>query len=75
MALNNHVEKFTLDMAPGGIAPVLNVSQGDIGRTFTADMYWAGTSYDVSGLTVRLRGRKRDKRHHKNSCRSPCLLL
>lgn len=60
MALNNHVEKFTLDMAPGGIAPVLNVSQGDIGRTFTADMYWAGTSYDVSGLTVRLRGRKRD---------------
>lgn len=60
MALNNHVENFTLDMAPGGIAPVLNVSQGDTGRTFTADMYWAGTSYDVSGLTVRLRGRKRD---------------
>lgn len=60
MALNNHVENFTLDMAPGGIAPVLNVSQGDTGRAYTADMYWGGASYDVSGLTVRLRGRKRD---------------
>lgn len=60
MALNNHVEKFTLDMAPGGIAPVLNVSQGDIGRKFTADIFWGGSSYDVSGLTAKVRGRKRD---------------
>lgn len=62
MALNKTLT-FDLELKPGGIPPIIHASQGDIGRTFKANIYWDGsaaTAY-LTNATVVLRGRKPDK--------------
>ena len=53
------ITTFKLDMTPGKIPAVVNVSQGDIGRTFVVDTYWNGKRWDAYG-TPTLRGKKPD---------------
>lgn len=60
MALTN-ITTFDLEAAPGGSAPVINASQGDIGRQFQANLYWNGETWTPgSGVTCKLRGHKPD---------------
>ena len=60
MALTN-ITTFYLEAAPGGSAPVINASQGDIGRQFQANLYWNGETWTPgSGVTCKLRGHKPD---------------
>ena len=62
MALNKTLT-FDLELKPGGIPPIIHASQGDVGRTFSANIYWDGsaaTAY-LASATVVLRGKKPDK--------------
>lgn len=59
MAINTH-QKFQLDIIPGGAAPVIHCSQGDVGRDFTATIYNSGYSLP-SDVDVVIRGKKPDK--------------
>ena len=40
--------------------PVVNASQGDIGRPFKAYLYWNGSPWTATGYTANLRGKKPD---------------
>ena len=53
-------KEFKLDLAPGQLRPVVNASQGDIGRPFKADLYWNGSPWTATGYTANLRGKKPD---------------
>ena len=53
-------KEFKLDLAPGQLRPVVNASQGDIGRPFKADLYWNGSPWTATGYTAKLRGKKPD---------------
>ena len=53
-------KEFKLDLAPGQLRPVVNASQGDIGRPFKADLYWNGSPWAATGYTAKLRGKKPD---------------
>lgn len=54
-------KEFRLDLAPGKLRPVVNASQGDIGRPFKADLYWNGSPWTATGYTANIRGRKPDE--------------
>ena len=53
-------KEFKLDLAPGQLRPVVNASQGDIGRPFKADLYWNGSPWTATGTTAEIRGKKPD---------------
>ena len=53
-------KEFKLDLAPGRLRPVVNASQGDIGRPFEADLYWNGSPWTATGTTAEIRGKKPD---------------
>ena len=53
-------KEFKLDLAPGQLRPVVNASQGDMGRPFKADLYWNGSPWTATGYTAKLRGKKPD---------------
>ena len=53
-------KEFKLDLAPGQLRPVVNASQGDIGRPFKADLYWNGSPWTATGYTAKIRGKKAD---------------
>ena len=59
MALVTH--KFKLDLTPGASRPVIYASAGDVGRPFTASLYWNGEAWSASGTTPVIRGKKPDK--------------
>ena len=63
MAITNKVFEFVLELTPGGIPPIIHASQGDVGRTFKANVVWNGSAASayISGTTVKLRGKKPDK--------------
>lgn len=54
-------KEFKLDLAPGKLRPVVNASQGDIGRPFMARCYWDGSPWTATGYTANIRGRKPDE--------------
>ena len=54
-------KEFKLDLAPGQLRPVVNASQGDIGRPFMARCYWNGATWTATGNTANIRGRKPDE--------------
>ena len=53
-------KEFKLDLAPGQLRPVVNASQGDMGRPFKADLYWNGSPWTATGYTAKIRGKKPD---------------
>lgn len=59
MAIGNST-RFTLDMVPGGMPPVIHVSAGDVGRKFSADLTYNGAPYDIQGNSITIRGTKPD---------------
>lgn len=58
MALVTH--KFKLDLTPGASRPVIYASAGDIGRPFTASLYWNGEAWAPGTATPVIRGKKPD---------------
>lgn len=52
---------FKLDLTPGASRPVIYASAGDVGRPFTASLYWNGEAWSASGTTPVIRGKKPDK--------------
>ena len=52
---------FKLDLTPGAARPVIYASAGDVGRPFTASLYWNGEAWSASGTTPVIRGKKPDK--------------
>ena len=58
--MNNNDFIFDLDLVPKGTRPVVYAKQGDIGRKYTARLFWNGASWTATGTTARIRGRKSD---------------
>ena len=57
MAINS--QNTTLDVTPGGIIPVVNVSQHDVGRVLTFTLYDGHNAASIpSGTTVKIDGTK-----------------
>lgn len=54
------MQKVNLNLIPGGVRPVINVSQYDEGRQFQLAIYDGSASYDLTGKTVVISGTKRD---------------
>lgn len=52
---------FDLELQPGGAPPVIYASAGDVGRPFTASLYWNGEAWTATGTTAKIRGKKPDK--------------
>lgn len=52
---------FKLDLTPGASRPVIYASAGDIGRPFTASLYWNGEAWTPGTATPVIRGKKPDK--------------
>lgn len=51
---------FNLNLVPGGVMHVINVSQYDIGRQFAFKLYDGESIYYAEGKTVEIRGAKPD---------------
>ena len=51
---------FKLDLTPGVSRPVIYASAGDIGRPFTASLYWNGEAWAPGTATPVIRGKKPD---------------
>ena len=49
-----------LNLIPGSVLPVVNVSQYDKGRHFALQIYEGATAYDLTGKDVQIRGTKPD---------------
>ena len=54
------MQKVNLNLIPGGVRPVINVSQYDEGRQFQLAIYNGSASYDLTGKTVVIEVGKRD---------------
>lgn len=54
------MQKVNLNLIPGGVRPVVNVSQYDEGRQFQLAIYEGNTSYDLTGKTVTIQVGKLD---------------
>lgn len=54
-------QTFKLDITPGASRPVIYASAGDIGRPFTASLYWNGEAWTPGTATPVIRGKKPDK--------------
>lgn len=55
-------QSVKLNLIPGSVLPVVNVSQYDKGRTFVLHVYDGPTEYSLTGMTVEIRGTKPDKK-------------
>ena len=54
------MQTIKLNLIPGGVLPVVNVSQYDVGRHFAIQIYEGAASYDLAGKSVQIRGTKPD---------------
>ena len=54
------MQTIKLNLIPGGVLPVVNVSQYDVGRHFAIQIYEGAASYDLTGKSVQIRGTKPD---------------
>ena len=54
------MQKVNLNLIPGSVRPVINVSQYDEGRQFQLAVYDGATSYSLTGKTVSINGTKAD---------------
>lgn len=54
------IQTIKLNLIPGGVMPVVNVSQYDDKRQFHLDVYEGAESYSLTGKTVEIRGTKPD---------------
>ena len=62
-------QTINLNLIPGGVAPVINVSQYDKGQTWTFNIYSGSQSFSVpSGANVSVRGTKPDNNGFAYDC-------
>ena len=54
------MQKTNLNLIPGSVRPVINVSQYDEGRQFQLAVFDGATAYSLTGKTVTIRGTKAD---------------
>lgn len=54
------MQSVSLNLIPGSVLPVVNVSQYDVGRQFQLNVYEGATTYSLTGKTVEIRGTKPD---------------
>lgn len=54
------MQSIKLNLIPGSVLPVVNVSQYDVGRQFNLNVYEGATAYSLTGKTVEIRGTKPD---------------
>lgn len=54
------MQTIKLNLIPGGVLPVVNVSQYDVGRQFAIQVYEGAASYSLTGKSVEIRGTKPD---------------
>lgn len=54
------MQTIKLNLIPGSVLPVVNVSQYDKGRQFALQVYEGATAYDLTGKGVEIRGTKPD---------------
>jgi hypothetical protein len=54
------MQTIKLNLIPGSVLPVVNVSQYDVGRHFALQVYEGATAYDLTGKDVQIRGTKPD---------------
>ena len=54
------MQNVNLNLIPGSVLPVVNVSQYDVGRHFTLTVYEGATAYSLTGKGVQIRGTKPD---------------
>ena len=54
------MQTIKLNLIPGGVLPVVNVSQYDVGRQFAIQVYDGAASYNLTGKSVQIRGTKPD---------------
>ena len=55
------VQRIGVNLVPGGIIPVVNLSQGDVGRVILFELYDGGTEADLSNVQICfLSGKKPD---------------
>lgn len=54
------MQKVNLNLIPGGVRPVINVSQYDEGRQFQLAIFQGSASYDLTGKTVTIEVGKND---------------
>lgn len=54
------MQTIKLNLIPGSVLPVVNVSQYDVGRQFALSVYEGASSYSLSGKSVEIRGTKPD---------------
>ena len=54
------MQTIKLNLIPGGVLPVVNVSQYDVGRQFAIQVYEGAASYNLTGKSVQIRGTKPD---------------
>lgn len=54
------VQRVKLNLIPGSVLPVVNVSQYDVGRQFYLDVYEGAETYSLTGKTIEIRGTKPD---------------
>lgn len=62
-------QTINLNLIPGGAEPVLNVSQYDMGQTWTFNLYAGGQTFSIpSGSSVSIRGTKPDRKGFAYNC-------
>ena len=54
------MQTIKLNLIPGSVLPVVNVSQYDVGRHFALQVYEGATAYDLTGKDIQIRGTKQD---------------
>lgn len=54
------MQTINLNMIPGGVMPVINVTQFDEGRDFALKILNGSSAADLTGATVKISGRKKD---------------
>jgi hypothetical protein len=54
------MQTIKLNLIPGSVLPVVNVSQYDVGRHFALQVYEGATAYDLTGKDIQIRGTKPD---------------
>lgn len=54
------MQTIKLNLIPGSVLPVVNVSQYDAHRQFALQVYEGASTYDLTGKTVEIRGTKPD---------------
>lgn len=54
------MQSVNLNLIPGAVMPVVNVSQYDVGRQFKLNIFEGAASYSLTGKDVQIRGTKPD---------------